>query len=70
MLLAVRMRVRLAAACYTYSRATYCCLLLDLVVPNEYKRFKKHDIFAICNICYESLRCEGFDQVKTTCRDL
>ena len=34
-LLAVRMRVRRAAACYTYSRATCCRLLLALVVPNE-----------------------------------
>ena len=34
-LLADRMRVRRAAACYTYSRATCCRLLLALVVPNE-----------------------------------
>ena len=34
-LLAVRKQVRRAAACYTYSRATCCRLLLALVIPNE-----------------------------------
>ena len=34
-LLAVRKRVRCAAACYTYFRATRCRLLLAVVIPNE-----------------------------------
>ena len=34
-LLAVRKRVRRAAACYTYSRATCCRLLLAFIIPNE-----------------------------------
>ena len=34
-LLVVRMRVRRAAACYTYSRATCCRLLLTVVIPND-----------------------------------
>ena len=34
-LLAVRKRVRRAAVCDTYSRATCCRLLLAMVTPNE-----------------------------------
>ena len=34
-LLAIRKRLRRAAACYTYSRATCCRLLHALVIPNE-----------------------------------
>ena len=47
-LLAVRMRVRRAAACYTYSRATCGRLLLALGMPNEVleRRVKKRDAFA------------------------
>ena len=48
-LLAVRMRVRRAAACHTYSRATCCRFLLALVILNKIPgiRFvKERELFA------------------------
>ena len=58
-LLAVRMyAVRLAAACYAYSRATCCHLLLALVIPNEIYNVSRNVNFSPdrCNIssCHES----------------
>ena len=46
-LLALRMRVRRAATCYTYSRATCCRLLLALGILNEIYEIcvKKRDMF-------------------------
>ena len=56
-LLAVRMRVRRAAACYTYSRSTCCRLFLALVIPNEMKDVSRKVTFSAesrRNICHES----------------
>ena len=45
-LLAVRKRVRRAAACYTYCRVTCCRLLLALIIPSEIQDVSRNVIFS------------------------